>query len=124
MPIHVYWADEGKTLLQADFVETYTWDEYHDAIEKQLAMIEGLPHRFVSITNLTDLQQMPSAPFAPHFRRNRVLTPLNEVMTIIVGASADLRLLTSDRTHVNTLDEAYALAREMLAGTDTSATGE
>mgnify|MGYP006312851613 FL=1 len=67
---------------------------------------------------------MPSAPFAPHFRRNRVLTPLNEVMTIIVGASADLRLLTSDRTHVNTLDEAYALAREMLAGTDTSATGE
>ena len=129
MPMHIYFDNDEKTIIRCDSSGSWTWDEYHEAIEEIAAMIRGVSHRVDLITVPDNTATNPPGSPQPHFERALKLYPPNMGLNVLVSdnffARAILSLwrrmpgnkLGNAIVLVPSVEEAYALvARESAKG--------
>lgn len=128
MTMHVYWDNEYKTILRCESEGRWTWEEYHQALNQVVDMIESVPHR-VDLMNVPRRGAVtPSGSAMPHFQRALRILPSNTGLNVIVNTNAFGRAIISmfsklygrhtggNIAAVGTLEEAYALIARTRAG--------
>lgn len=95
MPIELSWDDTDKTLLLVESSGSWTWEEYHDALNRIAEMIRGENHRVDMITFSRADSVRPSGSAMPHYQQALRILPANTGIHVIVNTSAIARSIVS-----------------------------
>lgn len=118
MPIHVFWDNDEKAVIQSEGEGYWTWDEFHQAFDQVVVMMKSVPHRVDLINNRGTGSRMPSSSPMPHFQRVMRNMPPNAGMMVMISNSAFGRVMVNLFSKVRgsrrlfmvaSLDEARAL---------------
>lgn len=93
MPLHVYWANEEKSILRCDSEGRWTWDEYHRSLDQVGEMAKTVSHRVDLINVECEGAKMPAGSPLPHFNRAIKVLPDNVGLNIVVIASPVVRAM-------------------------------
>lgn len=96
MPIMNSWKDEAKRILYVEFVDNWTWEEYHNSMAEALAMIAKIDHHFVQLIDMRNANAMPANTSAvPQIMRGRKQENQDMGITVIVGAETIVRVIVN-----------------------------
>lgn len=124
MPLNVVWDNEAKTIIRSEGVGEWTWEEFHEALQKIVEMMKTVEHRVDLIHNHVPGSRRPSGSGMPHFQRAIRIMPPNIGLNIFVNTNSFGRAIVSIFTRVYggqssgklimvaSLEEAYALIRK------------
>ncbi|GAB4481733.1 MAG: hypothetical protein Kow00124_29790 [Anaerolineae bacterium] len=117
MAIEVGWADDAQTIILLTFGETFTWDEYWQAVhqrDERVAQVAAADA--VVIYDVTRLRRLPASVLA-QYPRFAAQSPAGAYTPMIVGAAGYTRSLAEiyARTYRTfTMHETLAEALEAL----------
>jgi hypothetical protein len=66
MPIDVFWDDEAKTILRANFSEPWSWEEFHAAIQYGWRMSEAVEQRVIKLNDMRSCTLLPPGDILAH----------------------------------------------------------
>jgi hypothetical protein len=121
MPIDVFWGDGAQTILRANFRGSWTWEEFHAAIQLGWDMCETVNTPIIKLNDWRESAMLPYGNVLEHFARANNNTPTFRAV-ISVGASSVLAAIVpiakqisgnQNRFLVDTMEEAYAIIERM-----------
>jgi hypothetical protein len=127
MPMHVYWSDPEQTIIRCDSEGSWTWEDYHAAVDEIVLMMKSVPHRVDMINFVKENSSRPKGSSQPHFQRALKMFPSNLAMHVLVTKNALARAMVAlwrsvrgnklgDAIYlVATVDDAYAIIAENRA---------
>lgn len=128
MAITVQWEDAAQSIIRSESSGKWTWEEYHEAVEKVVMLANSVDHRVDLIINTLDGATAPSGSSMPHYQRAQRIMPDNVRMNVIANTNTFGRVIINTFTRLNngkgtlkvmaagTLEEARALiARDRAA---------
>ncbi len=128
MQITVFWEDDEKTIIRSESSGHWTWDDYHEAVEKVVMMANSVNYRVDLIISALPGAVAPSGSSMPHYQRAWRIMPKNVRLNIVVNSNTFGRMIINTFTRLNTgkgglkviaagsLDEARAvIARDRSA---------
>lgn len=95
MPIKIFWDDAEKTIIRSEAVDAWTWEEFHEGLQKIIVMMKSVNHRVDIIHNHPPGTRRPPGSGMPHFQRALRLVPANIGLTIFVNTNAFGRAIIS-----------------------------
>jgi hypothetical protein len=129
MPLNVFWDNEAKTIIRSEGEGEWTWEEFHEGLQKIVEMMKTVDHRVDLIHNHQPGSKRPSGSGMPHFQRAIRVMPPNVGLTVFVNTNAFARAIVAIFTRVyskqaggnfvmvGSLEEAYNLiAKERARG--------
>ncbi|MBZ0293489.1 MAG: hypothetical protein K8L99_13055 [Anaerolineae bacterium] len=121
MPIHTFWDDDQKTIIQIQSKGQWTWEEFHKSLDQTVEMIESVDHRVDVINVECPGAVMPPGPPIIHFQRvTRLFENFSGLYITVITSSLSLMIMRTftrlpmitvpdSFRAVNYLNEAYAL---------------
>ncbi len=91
----VLWHDSEHTIIRTEYSGTWTWDDFHVAVETAVDMMKTVNHRVDLIVAPNTNSVMPKGSADPHLRRAIQLLPTNFGIQVIVTRSAWSRTMAS-----------------------------
>jgi hypothetical protein len=85
MPSHVFWDNDEKTVIRNEAEGRWTWEEYHEGVDRIVTMMHSIPYRVDLITVSMPNAVMPKGSVVPHFQRALRLLPANTGLLIVVN---------------------------------------
>ena len=83
MPIKVSWDNECKTIVRYCFVGDWTWDEFFDAKQEAMCLIDGVPNKVGVIMDALNIPLLPGN-WLIHIRKAlRTKHPRTEAIVVI-----------------------------------------
>lgn len=80
--VHIVWDNETKTAIRAEFVESWTWEDFHRAVAEIHHMIAQYDHT-IDIIIWHHIHMPPENPIS-HFSRTLRTQPQNTGRIVIV----------------------------------------
>lgn len=94
MPIMNSWKDEAKTILYVEFLDNWTWEDYHAASSEARRMVTEIEHHFVQLLDLRKSKPIPTANSpVSQIMRGRKSESEKQGITVIVGAEALVKII-------------------------------
>ncbi len=121
MPIDLFWDDPQQTILHSQFGETWTLEEYHDAIDQMYEMISSVPHRVHIVSDFSRSRSSPAKllSIGAHIENRKAI---NSGINVIIGATSFLKsmlqvaqrlyLIDTEIYLANSVEEAYQLIQQ------------
>ena len=95
MPVDVHWEDTAHTLIHAESRGTWTWNEYHAAIDEIASAMSQVAHRVDLINTRTADAHMPHGSAMPQFESALRRLPPNCGLVINVTTHPFARVIAS-----------------------------
>lgn len=95
MPLNVFWDDEAKTIIRSEGVGAWTWDEFHESLEKIVDMAQTVEHRIDLIHFPQPGSHVPPGSGVPHYQRAMRTMPPNVGLNIFINANTFGRMIIS-----------------------------
>lgn len=95
MPIKIFWDDPELTIIRSEAQEAWTWEEFHEGLQKIIVMMKSVDHRVDIIHNHAPGTRRPQGSGMPHFQRALRIMPNNVGLTIFVNTNAFGRAVVS-----------------------------
>src|SRR5262249_26247560 len=120
---NVFWDNEDKTIIRSEGEGSWTWEEFHQALQEIVEMVKTVDHRVDLVHNHKPDSRRPQGSGMPHFQRAIRIMPPNVELNIFVNTNAFGRAIVSIFTRVystqgsrfvmvGSLEEAYALIQK------------
>lgn len=110
--IVLQWDDAEQSIILADFVAKWTWDDFHEALTRAYEMAASVPHRVDIIANSRVSVPMPSGSAFSHLSRVSKLQPENVKVIAIVTQNSFIRTVNEVLFRINRkAAESGAIAR-------------
>jgi hypothetical protein len=133
MPINVFWDDFEKTIVRAELVDYWTWNDYYRSVAEGARLVQGITQRIDQIVDMRRSHSLPPGVALTHLKRARASDPENPGITVIIGANLMVRVFVAvleraygtrfpPRYIVETLDEAHDLISESRIESEMSTT--
>jgi hypothetical protein len=87
MAIHVMWDNEDQTIFRYQFEERWTWDEFFDARDQALAMIDTVSHKVGVIMDAPPNIKLPPNLLTHSLSSLRHIHPNTVILVFIAGQS-------------------------------------
>jgi hypothetical protein len=100
MPLQVMWDDEAKTIIRSEGVGEWTWEEFHEGLQKVVQMMKTVNHRVDLIIHNRPDSHSPKGSGMPHFQRAIRIMPPNVGCTVFVNTNTFARAIISIFTTV------------------------
>ena len=124
--IEVTWDEGDNTIMRAQMIGNWTWEDYVVASDKMLELARTVTYRVDLITDLLQSGPVPRGSASVHILRSREQKPSNFGVTVLVGADIFLKSLLQvfDQVYkkrvpasllVNTVEEAHAVIARIRA---------
>lgn len=85
MAINIYWDRQANSVIRADFIGEWTWEEYDTIALEVRSMLLSVNERVDIIADMSKSDQTPQNPNgAQHVKRGRDLQPLNHGLMIVI----------------------------------------
>ncbi|MBI5667213.1 MAG: hypothetical protein HZC41_04325 [Chloroflexi bacterium] len=93
MPVHIQWDDDAHTIIRTTGEGKWTWDEYHEAIQRTVQLMKSVNHSVDLIHVRLPSSTMPPGSPMPHYQHSLRLMPPNTGINVFVNASPFARAL-------------------------------
>ena len=93
MPITLWWDEDDNTILRADIVGDWTWEDYDAACDEVLRLVNGIGHRVDQIIDFTGCTTVPAGTASTHIYRGRTQRPVSLHVTALVEPPSLLRVV-------------------------------
>jgi hypothetical protein len=122
MPIDVFWDDEAKTILRANFVGDWTWEDYHAANALLLKLGAEIDHRFDIIVDLSMSNGLPPGNILDNVARAQNISPPNLGINVTIQIPKRVEALRPIVKQIvghhkyysaDTLEDAYAIIQSV-----------
>jgi len=119
MPIQIYWDKTDATVIHADIVGRYTWDEFDAQIEQLTQLVSHANYPVALIWDVSRSAPMPPQDAVKHLQKAVEGFPSNVELTIVVGIinkfgrviwnkiTTLYKRLNGSVTFVESVDDAY-----------------
>ena len=123
MPIDVFWEDEAKTILRANFIGSWTWNELHTSVQRGWDMAAEVDYPVIKLNDWRESAPLPPGNVLEHFATvNNKIPDFQAVISVgtspIISAIIPIAKQISgnqNRFMVGTIEEAYALIERFKA---------
>jgi hypothetical protein len=121
MPIDVFWDDDAKTILRANFSGSWTWSELHTAVELGWDMAAAVDDAVIKLNDWRESAPLPPGNVLEHFATvNNNIPHFRAVISVgaspIVAAIIPIAKQISgnqNRFVVHTIEEAYEIIQQI-----------
>lgn len=94
MPITIDWDSPDHHVIRYDFVGTWTWQEYHAAVQQVADLLANVAQPVAIIANFTESGPLPNDSIR-NVRRALDNSPDNWSEVIVVGGGMFIRMMVS-----------------------------
>jgi len=101
MPLKVEWLDAHKTMMGCTGSGTWTWDEYHHALDQIADEFKATQNRVDLIIMTAPGSIVPKGSSMPHYQRAMRIMPDNLGLMVMVTSNAFARTIVSIFTKVS-----------------------
>lgn len=123
MPFKYRWTDTQKSIICAEGVGIWSWDNFDRATDEIVDMMKTSPHRVDLVINRPLNSYRPGGSSLPHYNRAMKIFPENFGILILVGPNILRNALVNVLLRVyrnkpieirlaNSLDNAYAIIQQ------------
>jgi hypothetical protein len=95
MPLKIDWLDFQKTVIRCTGEGTWTWDEYHEALDSIMNQFKMVHHRVDLVIDRAPGSNMPKGSSMPHFQRAMRVMPDNVGLVVLVTDNSFARAIVS-----------------------------
>ncbi len=100
MPLKIEWLDNEQTIICCTGEGTWTWDDYHQALDEIVNMFKTVQHRVDLVIDRAPGSAMPKGSSMPHFQRAMRIMPHNVGLLVMVTSNAFARTIVAIFTKV------------------------
>ena len=100
MPLKIEWLDTQKTIIGCTGSGTWTWDEYHQALDHIASEFKATQKRVDLIIMSEPGAIVPKGSSMPHYQRAMRIMPDNLGLLVMVTTNAFARTIVSIFTKV------------------------
>lgn len=95
MPMTPKWEDEQKTIICTESEGRWTWDEFHQALDRIVEMAKSVEHRVDLINTAAPTAVTPKGSGMPHYQRGIRSLPDNVKLLIFANRSRLVKVIFS-----------------------------
>ncbi len=100
MPLKVEWLDTQKTVMGCTGEGTWTWDDYHTALDDIANQFKATQHRVDLVIMSAPGAIVPKGSSMPHYQRAMRIMPANLELLAMVTTNMFARTIVSIFTKV------------------------
>ncbi|MEZ4670324.1 MAG: hypothetical protein R3E39_20650 [Anaerolineae bacterium] len=101
MPLKSEWLDSQKSIICCTGTNTWSWGEYHKALDEIVILAKTTDHRVDLIIARGENSRPPKGSQMPHFQRATRIMPSNVSLITVTGANLLARTIVNIFTKLN-----------------------